>query len=118
MSLPDVSEPPWWGFLQWAVTGLATLILSVGAFIWRLMTRLERMSLAIAQQRADIDAHKVVFVSISETIAQMNSEYFQLREIISGLPNRSDLRELEDHIGDRIETLAARLDRASEKRSS
>jgi hypothetical protein len=90
--------------------------LSVAAFIWRLMARLERMSLAIAQQRADIEAHKVVFVRIGEAMAQMNSEYFQLREIISSLPNRSDLRDLEDHIGERIETLAARLDRALEKR--
>jgi hypothetical protein len=115
MSLPEVSEPPW-GFVQWVVTGLSTLALSAAAFIWRLMARLERMSLAIAQQRGDIDAHKVVFVRIGETIAQMSSEYFQLREIISGLPNRSDLRELEDHIGERIEALVARLDRALEKR--
>jgi hypothetical protein len=115
MSLPEVSEPPW-GFVQWIITGLSTLALSVAAFIWRLMARLERMSLAIAQQRADIEAHRIVFARIGETIAQMNSEYFQLREIISGLPNRSDLRDLEDHIGERIETLVARLDRALEKR--
>jgi hypothetical protein len=96
----------------------AWLRLSVAAFIWRLMARLERMSLAIAQQRADIEAHRIVFARIGETIAQMNSEYFQLREIISGLPNRSDLRDLEDHIGERIETLVTRLDRALEKRGS
>ena len=114
MSLPEV-EPPW-GFFQWVITALATLVVSSAAFIWRLMARLERMSLAIAQQRADIEAHRIVFARIGETIAQMNSEYFQPREIISGLPNRSDLRDLEDHIGERIETLVARLDRALEKR--
>ena len=117
MSLPEVSEPPW-GFVQWIVTGLATLVFGAAAFIWRLMARLERMSLAIAQQRADIEAHKAIFVRIGETMAQMNGEYFQLREIISGLPNRGDLRDLEDHIGERIETLAARLDRALEKRGN
>jgi hypothetical protein len=80
------------------------------------MTRLERLSLSIAQQRADLGAHKILFVRIGETMTQMNTEYFQLREIISGLPNRSDLRDLEDHIGERIETLVARLDRVMEKR--
>jgi hypothetical protein len=116
MSLPEVTEPPPWSFFQWAITALSTMALGAAAFIWRLMARLERMSLSIAQQRADLDAHKVLFIRIGETITQMNTEYFQLREIISGLPNRSDLGELEDHIGERIETLVARLDRALEKR--
>jgi hypothetical protein len=119
MGLPDVSEPPW-GFVQWVVTGLSTLTVSAAAFIWRLMARLERMSLAIAHQRKDFDANKqaseVSFIRLSETLMQMHDDHYRLRETIGGLPTRGDLRDVEERIGERIETLAARFDRALEKR--
>ncbi len=44
------------------------------------------------------------------------STHYRLRETISALPSRGDLRDLEVHIGERIETLAARFDRAIENR--
>ncbi|WP_158815504.1 hypothetical protein [Methylocapsa sp. S129] len=119
MDLPDVSKPPW-GFVEWAFTGLATLTVSVVAFIWRLMTRLERMSLSIDRQRADFEADKEAnsasFIRLTETLAQMNHDHYRLRETLGGLPSRGDLRDVEDHIGERIEALAARFDRALEKR--
>jgi hypothetical protein len=43
-------------------------------------------------------------------------ERLRLRETIGALPSRGDLRDLEDHIGERIEALAARFDRAIETR--
>jgi hypothetical protein len=46
----------------------------------------------------------------------MHDDYYRLRETLGGLPNRADLRDLEDHIGERIDALAARFDRALEKR--
>jgi hypothetical protein len=119
MDLPDVSKPPW-GFVEWAVRGLATSAVTVLAFIWRLMARLERMSLAIDRQRSDFEANKqegeILFMRLSETLAQLNDDYYRLRETIGGLPTRGDLRELQDHIGERLESLAARFDRALEKR--
>lgn len=119
MGLPDVSEPPW-GFVEWAVAGLSTLAASAAAFVWRLMTRLERMSIAIDHQRVDFDANKQAsaasLVRLSETLTQMHDDHYRLRETIGGLPSRADLRDLEDHIGERIEVLAARFDRALEKR--
>ena len=118
MGLPNVNEPPW-GFVEWLITGLTTLAVSAAAFIWRLMARLERMSLAIARQRADFDANKQAseasFIRLAETLAQMHDDHYRLRETIGGLPNRGDLRDLEKRIGERIETLAARFDRALEK---
>jgi hypothetical protein len=84
------------------------------------MARLERMSLAIAHQRTDFDAHKQAtesaFIRLMEGLAQLQDDHYRLRETIGGLPSRSDLRDVEDHIGERIETLAARVDRALEKR--
>jgi hypothetical protein len=119
MDLPDVSDPPW-GFVEWVVTGLSTFAISAGAFIWRLMARLERMSLAAHHQRVDFDANKqatdAALLRLAETLAQMHDEHYRLRETIGGLPGRTDLRDLEDHIGERIDALAARFDRALEKR--
>lgn len=119
MNLPEVGEPSW-GFVQWAVTALSTLAATIAAFSWRLMARLERMSLAIAQQRADFEAYKQAnegsLMRLAESVAQMNVDHYRLREAMGSLPNRSDLRDLEDRIGERIEALALRFDRALEKR--
>jgi hypothetical protein len=119
MDLPAVGEAPW-GFVEWVVTGFSTLAVSAAAFIWRLMARLERMSISIDHQRADVDANKQAseasFVRLSERLAQMHDDHYRLRETIGALPSRGDLRDLEDHIGERIEALAARFDRAIETR--
>ena len=115
MSLPVVGEPPW-GFVEWVVTGLSTVAVSAVAFVWRLIARLERMSSAIDRQRVDFDADKQASVRLWETLAQMNDDHYRLRETIGGLPNRGELRDVEERIGERIEALAARFDRALEKR--
>jgi len=121
MSLPAIGEPPW-GFVEWLATGLSTLVVSAGAFFWRVMARLERMSVSIERQRADFDADKQssqgAFVRLSETLAQMHEDHYRLRETIGGLPDKGDLRDLEERIGERIEALAARFDRALEKRAT
>lgn len=119
MGLPAVSEPPW-GFVEWFFTGLSTLIVSAAAFVWRLMTRLERLSISVDRQRVDFDTHKDEAASaaavLSERLAQVREDHHRLREIISALPDRTDLREMEIRIGERIETLADRIDRAIENR--
>lgn len=119
MGLPAISEPPW-GFVEWFVTGISTLAVSAAAFVWRLMARLERMSISIEHQRVDFDTNKeaseAAFIRLSERLAQIHEDHYRLRETISALPSRGDLRDLQDHIGERIETLAARFDRAIETR--
>ena len=45
-----------WGFLEWAVAGLASIVASATAFVWRLMTRLHTLEIAVRQQRHDLDA--------------------------------------------------------------
>jgi hypothetical protein len=52
MSSPE--SPPW-GFLQWAVAGLASIGASAAAFVWRLMTRLDALEKGARQQRHDLD---------------------------------------------------------------
>jgi hypothetical protein len=120
MSLPEVSESPW-GFVQWIATGLLTFAASAAAFIWRLMARLDRMSLAIAQQQINCETDKRAtedsFLRLAEMLARLNDDHYRLRETIGSLPNRGDLRDLDAHIGERIEALAARFDRALEKRT-
>ena len=51
---PAESTP--WGFLEWAVAGLASIVASATAFVWRLMTRLHTLEMVVRQQRHDIDA--------------------------------------------------------------
>jgi hypothetical protein len=115
MEMPIVGEPPW-GFVEWVITGLSTLVVSAGAFVWRVMARLERMSISIDHQRLDFDADRLARQALWEILARLNDEHSRLRETIGALPNRADLRDLEDRIGERIEALAARFDRALEKR--
>ncbi len=119
MDLPAVGEPPW-SFVEWFVTGTSTLIVSVAAFVWRLIARLERLSISIDRQRIDLETHKDEAAGaaalLSERLAQLHEDHHRLRETISALPNRSDLRDMEVHIGERIEALASRFDRAIENR--
>ena len=119
MGLSAVGEPPW-SFVEWFVTGTSTLIVSVVAFVWRLMARLEQLSTAVDRQRLDLETQKVeaagAAAKLSESLAQLHEDHHRLRETISALPNRSDLRDLEVHIGERIEALASRFDRAIENR--
>jgi hypothetical protein len=43
---------------------------------------------------------------------------FRLRETIGALPTRADIRDLELRLGERMDSLAARFDRAFDPRSS
>ena len=109
-------ENPAWGFVQWSLTGLATLLASGGAFLWRLMQRLERLESAQARQRIDIDASRsaseAALFRLGERLTQMHDDYFRLRETIGALPTRSELRDIGDHLAERLASLADRLDRA------
>jgi hypothetical protein len=120
MSLPIPDEASW-SLLEWAATGLSTIALSAAALVWRIMSRLDRMSIAIAHQRNDFDISRQVddaaFAKLSARIEQLLDDHYRLRETIGTLPSRGDLRDLQDHIGERIETLAARFDRALEARA-
>ena len=105
-----------WGFVEWAITGLVTLVASVGAFVWRLLMRLEKLESIQSRQRLDLEATRAAgdaaMLRLAERFAQMHDDHFRLRETIGGLPNRSDLRDLEDRLAERLTSLAARLDRA------
>ena len=61
-----------WGFLEWAVAGLASIVASATAFVWRLMTRLHTLEIAVRQQRHDLDAaqsnNRVSHVSAGGTV--------------------------------------------------
>jgi len=116
-----VSPPPDnapWGFVEWAITGLSTLLASVGSFVWRLMLRLETIEVSLARQRQDIDATRqsgeAALLRLADRLAQLHDDHYRLRETIGALPTRSDLRDLDEHIGERLDALAARLDRVLE----
>jgi hypothetical protein len=112
----EPSESASWGFVQWALTGLATLFASAGAFLWRLMQRLEKLEGAQTRQRIEIEASRIAgetaMLRLTERLTLMHDEYFRLRETMVALPTRSDLRDIGDRLAERLASLADRLDRA------
>jgi hypothetical protein len=115
MSMPP-SEDAHWGFVQWILTGLATLLASGGAFLWRLMQRLDKLESTQTRQRIDIDASRnaseSAMLGLASRLTQMHDDHFRLRETIGALPTRSDLRDIGDRLAERLASLADRLDRA------
>jgi len=115
MSLPSADETPW-SLFEWAVTGIATFVVSAVAFIWRLLARIDRLETSLDQQRLDVDAANKSNESSAARLDQILADHYRLRETIGALPTRNDLRDVEDHINERIDSVVARLDRALEIR--
>ncbi|HEY1944134.1 MAG TPA: hypothetical protein VGH40_18630 [Roseiarcus sp.] len=115
MSVSPPSDNASWGFAEWALTGLSTILASIAAFVWRLTLRLERIEIALARHRQDIDATRdsgeAAILRLAERLEFLHDDHYRLREIIGGLPTRLDLRDLDVHIGERLDALAARVDR-------
>ena len=111
-----------WGFLEWAVAGLASIGASCAAFVWRLMLRLHTVEVAVRNQRRDLDAAQSIAESavfrLAERLAMLHDEHYRLRETIGALPNRADIHDLELRLGDRLDSLASRFDRVFDSRLS
>ena len=104
-----------WGFVEWAITGLTTLLASIGAFVWRLMLRLETIEASLARQRQDLDQTRQstenVVHRLAERFDQLHEDHHRLCATMAALPTRADMRSLDEHIGERLDALATRLDR-------
>ena len=50
-------ESPPWGFLQWAIAGLASIGASAAAFVWRLITRLQTLKLRFDNTNLILTCH-------------------------------------------------------------
>jgi hypothetical protein len=115
MPLSSAPDNAPWGFAEWAVTGLSTILASVGAFVWRMTLRLQTIEISLARQRQDIDATRQsgegALLRLAERLGALHDDHYRLRESVSALPTRADLRDLDVHIGERLDALTARLDR-------
>lgn len=115
MTVSPPSENASWGFAEWALTGLSTILASVAAFVWRLTLRLEQIEIALARHGQDIDATRnsgeAALLRLAERLEFLNDDHYRLREILGSLPTRSDMRDLDVRISERLDALAARLDR-------
>ena len=111
-----------WGFFEWALAGLASIVASATAFLWRLMTRLHTLEIVVRQQRHDLDAAQSngesAMLRLAERLALLHDDHYRLRETISALPNRADIHDLELRLGERLDSLASRFDRAFDPRIS
>lgn len=103
-------------FVQWIITAVVTALISSIAFIWRLMSRMDKVETTLAAQIGHWEsrsaASETALYRLAEHLAQIHDDYFRLRENINGLPTRNDLRDLEDRVIEQLANLAARLDRA------
>ena len=102
-----------WGFLEWAVAALASIVASATAFVWRLMSRLHTLEIAVRQQRRDLDTaqsnNELALFRLAERLAMLHDDHYRLRETIGALPNRADIRDLELRLGERLDALASRF---------
>src|SRR5579871_1288382 len=120
-ALTPPEEPPW-GFLQWVIAALASVGASAAAFVWRLLTRLHTLEITVRQHRRDLDtaqsANESALFRLAERLALLHDDHYRLRETIGALPNRADIHDLELRLGERMESLAVRFDRAFDPRVS
>jgi len=116
------SENTPWGFLEWAIAGMASIGASAAAFVWRLMTRLHTLEIAVRQHQHDLDtaqsANESALFRLAERLALLHDDHYRMRETMGGLPNRADIHDLELRLGERMDSLAARFDRAFDSRPS
>jgi hypothetical protein len=109
-----------WGLIQWIVTGIATILASAIAFVWRLSQRVEGFEATLEAHSRVCDiataANEAAILRLVERLQQIHDEHFRLRETIGALPSRGELRDVELRIVEQVSTLAARLDRALERR--
>ena len=108
MSLSSADSAPW-SFIQWLITGAATLFASALAFMWRLTARVDRIESSLGSQsglwESKSSASEAAMLRLAERLAQIQDDHFRLREAISGLPTRADLRDIEDRVLEQIGSL-------------
>jgi hypothetical protein len=113
--LANSNEGEAWGLVQWAVTFFVTSLVSVGAFVWRLLARIDRLEANYSLHRDEIEAMRnandATMLRLAERFAQLHDDHFKLRETMGAMPTRSDLRELEDRLAARLSALSDRIDR-------
>jgi hypothetical protein len=80
------------------------------------------MEIAVRQHQRDLEtaqsANELALFRLAERLALLHDDHYRLREIIGALPNRADIHDLELRLGERLDALAARFDRAFDPRHS
>ena len=106
------ASPPW-GFLQWAVAGLASIGASAAAFVWQLTTRIQTLEIVVGQHEHDLDvsqsANESALLRLAERLALLHDDHYRLRETIGGLPSRADIHDLELRLGERMDLLGSTI---------
>jgi hypothetical protein len=121
VTVPAANETPWSVF-EWVATGVSTSTLGAIAFVWHQLARMARFESLVDQQRTDFDAacktNEAQADRLADRLEQVLADHHRLRATIGALPTRYDLRDVEDHINERIDSIVARLDRALEIRGN
>jgi hypothetical protein len=80
------------------------------------------LEVAVRQHQHDLDvsqsANDSALLRLAERLALLHDDHYRLRETIGALPSRADIHDLELRLGERMESLAVRFDRAFDTRVS
>ncbi len=105
-----------WGLLEWMLTLTSTSLISGGAFVWRLMMRIQDLETGQERHQDEIEAMRnandATMLRLAERFSQLHEDHFRLREAMGAVPTRADLRDLEDRLTLRLSALSDRIDRA------
>ena len=84
------------------------------------MTRLHALEVTTRQHRHDLEiaqsANETALFRLAERMALLHDDHYRLRETIGALPTRGDIHDLEIRLGERMDALAGRFDRAVDPR--
>ena len=80
------------------------------------------MEFTVRQHQRDLDAaqsgNEAALLRLAERLALLHDDHYRLRETIGTLPSRADIHDLEVRLGERLDSLAARFDRAFDSQGS
>lgn len=99
--IPPVPEDPPWGFIEWVITGLSSLVIFIGGYVLRTRSRL--------------NAHEYTLTKHEKIIDRLDDEARLARDTILTRPTKEDLRDgirnIQDTLESRFEQFATRFDR-------
>jgi chaperonin cofactor prefoldin len=95
---PD--EPPW-GFIEWIITGLSSLVVFIGGYVLRTRSRLN-------SHENTLDKHE-------KALIRLEDDSRLTRDTVLTRPTKEDLRDgiknIQDTLESRFEQFATRFDR-------
>lgn len=97
----QVTPDPPWGFIEWAITSISTLVVFIGGYVLRTRSRL--------------NSHEEIITKHDKILDRLEDDSRSIRDTIMTRPTKEDLRDgirnIQDTLESRFEQFATRFDR-------